>query len=137
VRCREAEAGVHFIGLGRLWGGGEAAGGGGVLHLVDFEGVKGGTGDGAVSTYWANEEGGAPVRFGYSRAEESGRWWRTARWRDERGGGAVGSRRWETTSWWAVLGRKANWSRPVSVGVKERRKWAKRRNGLKAKEAAP
>jgi hypothetical protein len=51
VRCREAEAGVHFIGSGRLWGGGEAAGGGGVLCLIDFEGVKGGIGDGAVSTY--------------------------------------------------------------------------------------
>jgi hypothetical protein len=48
VCCREAEAGVHFIGSGRRWGGGEAAGGGGVLHLIGFEGVKGGRGDGTV-----------------------------------------------------------------------------------------
>jgi hypothetical protein len=43
VRCKEAEAGVHFIGPGRSWGGGEAAGrgGGGVLLLVGFKGVKG------------------------------------------------------------------------------------------------
>jgi hypothetical protein len=37
-----------------------------------------------------SEEGGVPVRFSYSHAEESGR-----RWCDRRGGGAVGSRRWE------------------------------------------
>jgi hypothetical protein len=46
VWCREAEAGVCFIGLGRRWGGGEAAGGGGVFLLIGFEGVKGGRGDG-------------------------------------------------------------------------------------------
>jgi hypothetical protein len=45
VRGREEEAGVHFIGSGRQWGGGEATGGGGVLLLVGFEGVKGGRGD--------------------------------------------------------------------------------------------
>jgi hypothetical protein len=43
VRCGEAEAGVHFIGPGRRWGGGEAVGGGGVILLIDFEGVEGGT----------------------------------------------------------------------------------------------
>jgi hypothetical protein len=48
VWCGEAEAGVRFIGPGRLWGGGVAASGGGVLLLIGFEGVKGGTGDGAV-----------------------------------------------------------------------------------------
>jgi hypothetical protein len=42
VRCREAEAGVHFIGPGRQWGGGEEAGGGGVLIPIGFEGIKGG-----------------------------------------------------------------------------------------------
>jgi hypothetical protein len=52
VRCREAEAGVHFIGPGRRWGGWEAAGGGGVLFLIGFEGVKGGKGDGAASIQW-------------------------------------------------------------------------------------
>jgi hypothetical protein len=46
-----------------------------------------------------NEEGGASVRFGYSRAEESSRRWRTARWLGRRGGGADGSRRWETMPW--------------------------------------
>jgi hypothetical protein len=52
VRSKEAEAGVCFIGPGRRWGGGEAAGGGGVLHLVSFEGVKGGRGDGMMSIQW-------------------------------------------------------------------------------------
>jgi hypothetical protein len=33
--------GAHFIGLGRQWGGGEAAGGSGVLIPIGFEGVKG------------------------------------------------------------------------------------------------
>jgi hypothetical protein len=47
VRCREVEVGVRFIGLGRQWGGGEPASGGGVL-LIDFEGVKGGRGDGTA-----------------------------------------------------------------------------------------
>jgi hypothetical protein len=83
-----------------------------------------------------NEEGGAPVRFGYSRVVESGRWWRTARRCRRRGGGADGSQRWEMTPLWAVPGRKAEWNGPVSVGVKERRKWTQRRNGLKAKEDA-
>jgi hypothetical protein len=45
VWCGEEEAGVHFIGSGRQWGGGEVTGGGGVLLLVGFEGVKGGRGD--------------------------------------------------------------------------------------------
>jgi hypothetical protein len=35
-----------------------------------------------------------------------------------------------------VPGQKAERSGPVSVGVKERQKWAERRNGPKAKEAA-
>jgi hypothetical protein len=48
VWCGEAEAGVHFIGPVRRWGGAEAADGGGVLLLVGFEGVKGGIGDGAA-----------------------------------------------------------------------------------------
>jgi hypothetical protein len=52
VWCREAEAGVHFIRLGRLWGGGEAASGGGVLLLIGFEGVKGGRGDGMAPIQW-------------------------------------------------------------------------------------
>jgi hypothetical protein len=34
-----------------------------------------------------------------------------------------------------VLGQKAERSGPVSMGVKERRKWAERQNGPKAKEA--
>jgi hypothetical protein len=48
VRCREAEAGVRFIGPGRRWGGGEAADGSGVLLLISFKGVKGGRGDGTA-----------------------------------------------------------------------------------------
>jgi hypothetical protein len=43
VRCGEAEAGVRFIGPGRRWGGGEAVGGGGVLLIVGFKGLKGGS----------------------------------------------------------------------------------------------
>jgi hypothetical protein len=64
-----------------------------------------------------NEEGGAPVRFGYSRAERAAV--HGAR-RGQRGGGADGSRRWEMTPWWAVPGRKAERSELVLVGVKER-----------------
>jgi hypothetical protein len=52
VRCRETEAGVRFIGLGRWWGGGEAAGGSGVLLLVGFEGVKWGRGDETTPIQW-------------------------------------------------------------------------------------
>jgi hypothetical protein len=52
VWCGEAEAVVHFIGPGRRWGGGEAADGGGVLLLVDFEGVKRGRGDGTTPIKW-------------------------------------------------------------------------------------
>jgi hypothetical protein len=35
-----------------------------------------------------------------------------------------------------VPGQKADRSGPVSMGVKERRKWAERRNGSKSKDAA-
>jgi hypothetical protein len=52
VRCREAEVGVRFIGPRKRWGGGEAAGGSGVLLLVSFEGVKGGRGDGTALIQW-------------------------------------------------------------------------------------
>jgi hypothetical protein len=52
VRCVEAEVGVRFIGPGRRWGGGEAAGGGGALFLVGFKGVKGGKGDGTTLIQW-------------------------------------------------------------------------------------
>jgi hypothetical protein len=52
VRCREAEAGVRFIGPGRRWGGGEAARGGGVLLLVGFEYVKEGRGNGTALIQW-------------------------------------------------------------------------------------
>jgi hypothetical protein len=52
VWCREAEAGVHFVGPGRRWGGGEAAGSGGVLLLVGFEGVKGGREYGTEIIQW-------------------------------------------------------------------------------------
>jgi hypothetical protein len=66
-------------------------------------------------------EGGMTVlRFGSSHAEEGGSRRRTARRCGRRGGGANGSRRWETTPWWAVPGQKAERSGPVSVGVKER-----------------
>jgi hypothetical protein len=70
VQCREAEAGVRFIGPGRRWGGGEAAGGGGVLLLVDFEGVKGGRGDGTTQFSWGSEGSMTMLRFGSSRMEE-------------------------------------------------------------------
>jgi hypothetical protein len=52
VRCGEAEVGVRFIGPGRWWLGGEATGGGGVLLIVGFEGVKGGRGDETTLTQW-------------------------------------------------------------------------------------
>jgi hypothetical protein len=52
VWCREAEAGVRFIGLGRRWGGGKEAGGGEVLIQIGFEGVKVGIGDGTAPIQW-------------------------------------------------------------------------------------
>jgi hypothetical protein len=52
VQCREAEAGVHFIGPGRRWRGGEEADSGGVLIPIGFKGVKGGRGDGTVPIQW-------------------------------------------------------------------------------------
>jgi hypothetical protein len=39
---------VRFIGPGRQWGGGEEAGGGGVLIPISFEGVKEGRRDGTT-----------------------------------------------------------------------------------------
>jgi hypothetical protein len=45
-----------------------------------------------------------------------------SRWKPEVG--ADGSWRWEPMPWWAVQSQKAERSGPVSVGVKERRKWA-------------
>jgi hypothetical protein len=81
VRCGEAEAGACFIGPGRRWGGGEAADGGGVLILIDFDGVKGGEEIG-----WHRFSGGVKAvrwHFGSApcarrRAAVSGaghRWW--------------------------------------------------------------
>jgi hypothetical protein len=136
VRCREAEAGVCFIGPGRWWGGGEAADGSGVLLLIGFKGVKGGRGTGRHRFSGGSEGGMTALRFSYLRVEEGGSWWRTTWRRGQRGGDANGSRRWESMPWWAVPGQKAERSKPVSVGVKERRKWAKQRNWPKAKEAA-
>jgi hypothetical protein len=45
---QRGRGGVRFIGSGRRWRGGEAAGGSGVLLLISFKGVKGGRGDGAA-----------------------------------------------------------------------------------------
>jgi hypothetical protein len=42
-----------------------------------------------------SEGGMTALRFGSSRMEEGGIRQRIARWRDRRGGGADGSRRWE------------------------------------------
>jgi hypothetical protein len=70
VRCGEEEVGVHFIGLGRQWGGGEAADGGGVLLLVGFEGVKGGKGDRMAPIQWGSECGMMALWFGSSCMEE-------------------------------------------------------------------
>jgi hypothetical protein len=97
VRCGGAEAGVHFIGLGRWWGGGEVASGGGVLLLVGFKGVKGGRGDGAAPIQWGSEGSMMALWFGSSCTEEGSSRWRTARRRGRRGDGADGSRRWEPT----------------------------------------
>jgi hypothetical protein len=62
-----------------------------------------------------SEGGMMALRFGSSFTEEGGSRWCAARRLGRRGGGADGSRRW-----WAVPGRKAEWSGPVSVGVKDR-----------------
>jgi hypothetical protein len=95
MRCGEAEAGVRFIGPGRRWGGGEAAGSGGVLLLVGFKGVEGGRGDGRRRFSGGSEGGMTTLRFGSSHAEEGNIWWRTARRHSRRGGGADGSQSWE------------------------------------------
>jgi hypothetical protein len=110
VWCREAEAGVRFIGPG---GSGEE---GSRPVAVEFY-----SSSVSKELNWEEETG---RRFGSST--------RTRR----RAADSSRSRRWETMPWWAVPGRKAKRSGPVLVGMKERRKWGKRRNGLKAKEAA-
>jgi hypothetical protein len=56
VLCGEAEVGAHFIGPMRRWGGGEVAGGGGVLILIGFEGVKR-----EEETGWCHFSGGVKV----------------------------------------------------------------------------
>jgi hypothetical protein len=68
---------VRFIGPGRRWGGGEAAGDGGGLLLIGFEGVKGGKGDGRRQFSWGSEGSMTALRFGSSRVEEGGSQWRT------------------------------------------------------------
>jgi hypothetical protein len=120
---RRGGGGVIFIGPGRPWGGGEAANGGGVLLLVGFKGVKWGRGDGTT-----------PIQWGKRRRHDSASIWLFAR------GGGRQSAAHDTTAWLEVgadvLGQKAERSGPISVGVKERQKWAERRNGPKAKEIA-
>jgi hypothetical protein len=95
------------------------AGGGGILLLVGFEGVKREEEMGRRRFSGGCEGGMMALRFGSSRAEEGN-----------------SQQRWETSPWWAIPGRMAERSGPVSVGVKERRKWVERRNGPKVKEAA-
>jgi hypothetical protein len=77
--------------------------------------------------------------FGSSRAEEGGS--RRCTTRNATGGAAGpmeagGGSRWKPDLGADVSGQKVEWSGPVSVGVKERRKWAERRNGPKGKDAA-
>jgi hypothetical protein len=102
------------------------AGGGGVLLLIGFDGVKREEETGLHRFSGGTEGGMTVLRFGSSRMEEGGCRRHMARRRDHRGGGANGSRRWEMSPWWAIPSRKAEQSGPVSVGVKERRKWAER-----------
>jgi hypothetical protein len=68
-----------------------------------------------------SERGMTTLQFGSSHAEDGGSRRRTTRQCGRRGDGAGGSRRWEMTPWWAVPGRKAEQSAPISMGVKERR----------------
>jgi hypothetical protein len=83
-----------------------------------------------------SEGGMTTLQFGSSHAEEGGSRRCTTRQCGRRGDGADGSRRWETTPWWAVPGRKAEQSEPVSMGVKERRNGPSDEMGQKPKEAA-
>jgi hypothetical protein len=69
VRCREAEAGVHFIRPGRRWRGGEEAGGGGVLIPIGLERVKARRGDGMALIRGGSEGSMTTLRFGSSRAK--------------------------------------------------------------------
>jgi hypothetical protein len=95
VRCKEVEAGVRFIGLGRQWEEGRW------LAAVEFY-------SSSLSKVFNREEemgrrrfsggsegGMTALRFGSSRMEEGGSRQRTARRCGRRGGGADGSRRWE------------------------------------------
>jgi hypothetical protein len=82
VRCGEAEAGVHFIGPGSRWGGGEVASGGGVLLLVSFEGVKG-----EEETWWHHLDGEMKVGHRFGSATRT---WRRAADGGARRGGVAG-----------------------------------------------
>jgi hypothetical protein len=70
-----------------------------------------------------NEEGGVPVRFGYSRAEESGRRWHTVRW--HRPGATAAQARprkkkawvgrcWAERLWW--LGPALEFPKKIGMG---------------------
>jgi hypothetical protein len=126
VQCREAEAGVHFIGPG---GGGEE---GRRPTAVEFysssvsKELKGEEETGRRRFSGGSEGGMTALRFGSWRMEEGGSRQRTARRRSRRGDGADGSRRWELmearggSRWKLEVG--ADGSR--SWELMERRKWA-------------
>jgi hypothetical protein len=101
-----ARGGARFIGPGRQWGGGEAAGSGGVLIPVGFEGVKGKEETGRRRLDGELEGGNPTLRFDFTRVREGGTWRRKVRWRTRRGDGGSGVRRWEKTLGWADLGQR-------------------------------
>jgi hypothetical protein len=86
---------VRFIGPGRRWGAGEAAGGGGVLPLSVLKELKGEEETGRRQFSEGSEGGMTALRFGSSHMEEGGSRQRTAWQRGHRGGTVDGSRRWE------------------------------------------
>jgi hypothetical protein len=101
-----AKGGARFIEPGRQWGGGEVAGGGGVLIPVGFEGVKGEEETGQCRLDGELEWGNPMLRFDFTRLREGGTRRRMERWRTGRGNGGSGIRRWEKTLGWADLGQR-------------------------------
>jgi hypothetical protein len=91
----------RFIGPGRQWGGGEAAGSGGVLIPVSFEGVKGEEEMGRCRLDGELEGDNPTLRFDFTRVREGGTWRGIGR-----GGGGSSVRRWEKTPGWADLGQR-------------------------------
>jgi hypothetical protein len=82
-----------FIGPGRRWGGGETAGGSGLLIPVGFKGVKGGEETGRRRLHGELEGDDPTLRFDFTRVHSAVVWtegrrrhgWKQPEVGDERG----------------------------------------------------